>query len=398
MTNIKPVGRKRKYAEYEALLASLSGTVTKRPKYIRGIGIMSGARHMTAWLKIRLTHGGMFKGHLYASGAYVEIKLGLLASFNWEQLEAEYRLLQGKADRNEPLEPAKDVTFADYTIQYLQYSKGRIENPQNLRNLDRDIKNRLLPYFGKMPLKAIKASDINLWQAKQREQLTISSIKRNKNNLCAILNSALKDELIERNPCTFSDKLRVPETNPRFIRKEELQALILRAPEVNDWLQSYLYWCLLSGMRQGEIRNLVWGNVFWPEQGLPYINILTGKTKRVRRVTCSPRMASILREHSIIGQNPQSPVFPYPAISIKRAWNRLRNITKLYDVTLHNFRTSNATHAAHSRVDSKTLASRLGHSDLSMMSKYYVGIEESSEEQAAIAIGNTFEEMLKLQN
>ena len=38
----RPVGRKRKHAEYEELLESVSAEITKRPKYVKGIGLLHG--------------------------------------------------------------------------------------------------------------------------------------------------------------------------------------------------------------------------------------------------------------------------------------------------------------------------------------------------------------------
>jgi hypothetical protein len=104
-------GRPSKYAEFDELVASLPPVMEKRPKYIRGIGVFRGARGLTAWLKIRLPNGGTLKGKSYAPNASVEIKLGNLASWNWESLIEKHRELQGRADRGETLEDTPDVTF-----------------------------------------------------------------------------------------------------------------------------------------------------------------------------------------------------------------------------------------------------------------------------------------------
>src|ERR1043166_7333225 len=106
MQPIRRVGRPSKYAEFEGLLASLPRNMEKRPKYLQGIGLFRGSRGVTAWLKIRLPHGGTLKGRTYAPGSAAELKLGNLTSWSWEQLVDLQRELQGKADRGEPLETA----------------------------------------------------------------------------------------------------------------------------------------------------------------------------------------------------------------------------------------------------------------------------------------------------
>ncbi len=56
----RPRGRPKKYAEFDALVASLPPLMTKRPRYLHGIGVFRGQRGLTAWLKVRITRGGTF--------------------------------------------------------------------------------------------------------------------------------------------------------------------------------------------------------------------------------------------------------------------------------------------------------------------------------------------------
>ncbi len=73
-------GRPKKYAEYDQLIADMPHGKKRpkfsRPKYIRGIGIYNGAKGMTAYIKIRMTRGGSYRGKLYAVGESLEIKMG----------------------------------------------------------------------------------------------------------------------------------------------------------------------------------------------------------------------------------------------------------------------------------------------------------------------------------
>lgn len=395
----KPKGRKSRFRDYDLLLQTISKEITKRPKYFNGIGVMHGKRGFTAWVKIKLTHGGSFKGQIFASGAYVEIKLGNLESFTWEQLEAEFRALQGKADRNEPLEEKQDISFENYVETWLVNAEGRIPEQANFKNLQRDIKNRLIPFFGRKGLQTISAADVNLWQARQRQEgLSIASVNRNKNILRAILSRALKDGLIERNPCDRSDRLKIAEKAPRYIRPDELRTLFGAARASGEWLFDYLHWCLLSGMRQGEIRKLKWSDVHMPDIGSTYIQFQTGKTGKIRRITCSPAMVSILKRIKPQFNNPEFPVFPYPHIKIKRSWDRLRKATGLREITLQNFRTSNATMGATSGVDLRTLGGRLGHTDLEMLQRHYAGFQQSADAKAATIIENAIEAVLQVKH
>ena len=126
----KPRGRPKKYAEYDALVASLPNLMTKRPKYLNGIGVFRGSRSETAWVKIRLTHGGMYNGRSYAKGAAAEIKLGSLSSWSWKEFEAKRDELQGKADRAEPLEDEAPRLFSEYAADWLERLKKRTRGNQ----------------------------------------------------------------------------------------------------------------------------------------------------------------------------------------------------------------------------------------------------------------------------
>jgi hypothetical protein len=112
-------GRPRRYAGYEKLYASLPNVMSKRPRYLNGVGIFRGQRGDTAWAKIRLPHGSTSGGKSYDPGASLEIKLGALSSFTWEQLEAKRAELQGKADRGEPIETLRPLNFAEWADDWL---------------------------------------------------------------------------------------------------------------------------------------------------------------------------------------------------------------------------------------------------------------------------------------
>ncbi len=121
-----PRGRPRKYAQYERLVAELPKRMTKRPKYVDGIGVFRGDRGETAWVKVRFPRGGTYKGKAYPPGSAIELKLGKLASWSWAQLEEKQAELQGKADRGEALDEAPLVTF-DTRFHSLGDSLGNAE-------------------------------------------------------------------------------------------------------------------------------------------------------------------------------------------------------------------------------------------------------------------------------
>ena len=254
----KPRGRPKKYAEYDALVASLPRLMAKRPKYLNGIGVFRGAKSQTAWVKIRLTHGGLFKGRSYAKGAAAEIKLGNLSSWSWKELEAKHDELQGKADRAEPLEDEAPQLFSECATGWLERLKKRTRGYQTA---EVHLNAHLLKAFGKKTLDAIRVGDFNSYISQRLSDAKASTVKREVDTLNAILNDAVKSGHLEANPGRHADKIKGITPRQRFLDAEEVVRLLTKAEEIADWLPDFILWCLHSGMRRGEVLWLLWSDV-----------------------------------------------------------------------------------------------------------------------------------------
>jgi len=83
-------------------------------------------------------------------------------------------------------------------------------------------------------------------------------------------------------------------------------------------------------------------------------------------------------------------VFPVSKMTLRRRWEAARAAAGLSDVTVHDIRRTHATQAAVAGVDLRTLAGRIGHSDLSMLEKHYAALVGSAADEAAIKIEEVF--------
>ncbi len=192
-----PRGRPKKYAQYEQLLASLPKRMAKRPRYMDGIGVFRGAKIDTAWVKIHLPRGATLKGKTLRPGSSLEIKLGRLSSWTWEQLEHTHREMQGKADRGEPLEDAPIVTFETWASDWMGRAKVRLKGYATARI---HLEQQFLPIFGAVHLSEIQTQQINQWMAKRLQHAAPSTVKRELATLNVILNDAVRAGHIESNP------------------------------------------------------------------------------------------------------------------------------------------------------------------------------------------------------
>jgi integrase len=89
-----------------------------------------------------------------------------------------------------------------------------------------------------------------------------------------------------------------------------------------------------------------------------------------------------------------SSVFPVSKMTLRRRWEKARKAADVSDVTMHDLRRTNATYAAAAGVDLKTLADRLGHTNLTMLEKRYAALVNSSQIAAAETIELAFGAMM----
>jgi integrase len=388
----RPRGRPRRYAEYERLLESLPRLMSKRPKYVNGIGIFRGKRGEIAWIKIRLPRGGAYKGKAYAPGKSLEIKLGQLSSWSWEKLEAELARYQGRADRGEPLEDEPSVLFSDWARDWLERSKQRVKAYGTLKI---HVENHLIPTFGGKLLNAVKAPDVNRWIATQLKGSKPGTVKRQFNTLRAIFNDALKADQIETNPCRYADPIRGAVGRQRFLSAEEMVKLLLAAEEVEEWLSDYITWALHSGMRKGEMLALKWSNIHELADGRIVLTIEQSKSDQPRMVIGTTTMKEILDRQFIRKKKDDDALFPISTMTLRRKWKLAREKAGLEDVTVHDLRRTHSTHAAASGVDLRTLADRIGHTDLTMLQKHYAAVVGTAATEAADTIQSVFDGMTK---
>lgn len=381
-------GRPRKYSEYEKLVKSFPKGETKRAKYLNGIGVFRGARGDAAWIKVRLPQGAVFKGKVYQPGASLEIKLGRLDSFSWEQLVEKQSEMQGRADRGEPLEEAPTILFSEWSAEWLKRAKSRLRGHGTVKV---HIDNQFDPTFGNTALNAITTQSINNWIALRLETAKPSTVKREIGTLGSILSSAVKAGHIEKNPSQGTDVIKGVFGRQRFLSLEELTKLLVSAEGVKDWLPDFISWCVHSGMRKGEVLNILWSDIQALGDGRLIAMVRTSKADQPRMVVCTKTMSEIIERQKARKVDEDDRVFPISNMTLKRKWGEARKKAKLEDVTMHDLRRTHSTLAAAAGVDLRTLAGRIGHTDLTMLQKHYAAIVGSAAVEAVDIIQNVFD-------
>lgn len=393
-----PVGRPGRYAKYDELQASLPANMTKRAKYRDGIGLFRGSRGITVWIKIRLPHGGTYNGRTVPVGGSIEHKAGNRASWTWQQLEAERDRLQGRADRGEPLEAVQAETFAAYASGWLERRKHTLKG---FGISNGHVKSALNPTFGKKALNAISVADVNRWIGRQSVDLAPATVKRQLSTFNSIMNEAVREGCIEKNPSAHALRVRAGDERQRFVTEQEWQTILATCERIEHaqeskkaitpqqkrgWLRHYVAWAYNSGMRRSEILALTWGNVREVDANHTVVEVLNSKNGKSRYVSCTAEMNVILAAlRNLPREDGDDRLFPLSLTTLKRSLTALWKATGLQDVRLHDLRRSHATILVGKGFDVRTVAGRLGHTGTAMLAKHYA--VDRGDREAAAAFG-----------
>jgi len=345
----------------------------------------------------------------------------------------EYRQeLEGKV----PID-SSDVSVADYARRFHEAREGVLGSPlsYNRERLDVDHIELLFPRIG---LQALTPAKIRDAYAKARKNKTLSEDALHKAHvkLRQVLQTAVIDELILRNPCDLVPFRRPKPAERKSLSAEEAARFFeaLGADELTGNIIA-LYLLLRTGMRRGEVLGLTWEYVdldtislFVANQYATDKQLRPPKSKESQRwLSYSQEMADLLREwkrkqaelfaYLKIKQTKKSPVVnndfggfvdPNNFSRWFRNWsvdNGFGKFTKdvqefeqdgqtyqrgkgYEGLTIHELRHTQATLLIASHADWKTVQQRLGHAQASTTLNIYAHAVGANDAAAAETIDN----------
>lgn len=259
------------------------------------------------------------------------------------------------------------------------------------------------------------------WQLKhERDGKRYSSIKRFYSAIQALLNHAVKEEVIAANPlkgvalqeATAEEKKRIATDKEagkrRMLTPEEISlirdglerlpsSLDVRADPV-DWFKPLVILAMHTGLRPGDLRSLVWGD----ELNIQFKRLtkVPGKTldhpdpaKVV--IPLQGECLDIMRDwYARCGKPDGGLVFQTPRgamisqIVLNRTWNKLRNLTGL-EPELYSTRHHFISTLVANNVPLFTVAKLAGHKSTQMIEKHYGHLAPHSAAKALELLGQS---------
>lgn len=180
-------------------------------------------------------------------------------------------------------------------------------------------------------------------------------------------------EWLEDTPMRKVKKPKEPRGRVRFLDDTERARFLAACKQSRN---NTLYLCVIlalsTGMRQGELMNLTWKDVFL-DQG--FIILHETKNGERRRVPLTGHALELLKTHSNTRQSDTALLFPGAAhahkpIDLRSAFETALKIAEIENFRWHDLRHCTASYLAMNGASLAEIAEILGHKTLSMVRRY----------------------------
>ena len=341
---------------------------------------------------------GTFSSKLDAT-AWLAAERRLIELDAWQSPKARH----SQAENFTPATPRLD----DYFGQIMRERQTRPRKPLKATTADnyRKLSKVFLPRLGAKRLDEIKTADIQKWFYSLPSQTMTRNVHAYQ-LLSSLFKDAVRDELIERNPCRLRGVGR-PENKRqgRALTVDQLTTYLDAVPAKFRLIVALAAWCAL---RSGEVRGLRRCDVSDDGRTLHICQAVSRISEHGQRVWVfdTPKTAAGIRSVAVPGfladelaaylktwdekhSNPKRLLWTAESGMSPLADSTLRDNHKIGaqaigipDLTLHDLRRTGATLAAQSGATVKELMRRLGHTQPGVAMKYQIADDARDREVA----------------
>ena len=161
----------------------------------------------------------------------------------------------------------KPTLFRDFSEKWLRdYAEGAVK-PLTLRSYRGLIRTHLNPAFGSLALTQITPDRVVSFMSVCRQQKGLSP--KTVNHLLTVLKTMLSHAeewgLLRKNPAQKIRNYRVESKEMAYLEPDEIRLLVESADEP---YRTLFLTAVLTGMRQGELLGLQWGDIDWHHQAI----------------------------------------------------------------------------------------------------------------------------------
>jgi integrase len=268
-----------------------------------------------------------------------------------------------------------EVTFTEAADSFLAYSEARRKSHEN----DIQMVNRLKTFFGGKTLNSLTPDVVEGYLTNRRKvgnqapeknrngkPLSNSTLNRDLGILKSILNRAVLNGLLEKNPIQKVRAFR-EESRDRTLTDEEYESLLrCSSPRLSAIVQ-LAYW---TGMRKGEILGLRWDQVDFQNK-VVNLEAADTKTQEKREVPLTEGLIDLLK------RTPKTLGSPYVfnhkgqrLLDVKTAFLNAVRMAGIKGFRFHDLRHCAVTNLRKAGVNDSVIMSISGHKTYAMFKRY----------------------------
>lgn len=163
-----------------------------------------------------------------------------------------------------------------------------------------------------------------------------------------------------------------PDARTRYLSDEELSEVLKAAKAHSPTMYAAVTVALATGVRQGEMLRLTWGDVDFPHSTIRLLLTKTGIARSVHLPAIAAEALKAVKGETVVGTRVflYSDGTPLDQDRLNREWRRVRKAAGLKDFRWHDFRHSCASFLAQKGATLLEIGSVLGHRRAQTTLKY----------------------------
>ncbi len=290
------------------------------------------------------------------------------------------KLVEWEKKKHLGLEVKKEYTFGELLKWYLNHPKAKRKKTY-LRDIE--MSKILERRFGCRPASEIKPTEIEAFQDKMLNTPSRrgtpykpATVNRFVTVIKRVYNLAIRDDMVERNPCWKVPFLPERNARDRIVSPEEFELLKNEVPQYALILSLGYY----LGMREGEILNLREKQIHFNTDGSDegHIELYDGQTKtgEGRRISFSGMIGRLLKGHleKMKKGKPERFLFTTEKGNLignfRRAFQRACKRAEIDGLCFHDFRHTAITNMRKAGIDMSVIMAISGHKTMAMFKRY----------------------------
>lgn len=248
-----------------------------------------------------------------------------------EQFKIEYEN-KSKVQLRDPniYDKCKNILFCDYMLDWLEKQKGKVEKTTYI-GYEQVIKGRLYNYFKTTKIKLVNIKPKHLqdfFDFLFSEGLSGNTIKHYRANISKALKSAVITEIIDSNPVTKLEPIKIKEYTADFYTQDELLFLMENAKTTPIELPVVI--AGVYGLRREEVLGIKWDAIDFKDKTLTIRHTIgRGKIDGVTQFIFKDRSKSDSGYRTL-------PLFDFIADLLKTYKNKYEENRKLFGNTYIN--------------------------------------------------------------